>query len=362
VILHRIRRSPALVLTLEGDGVQAFDFLARTRAQLSPLDLDLLSLLPGWRAPAELFIDAGRRAEIATALLGLIERGFIVVEDSPEADLAGRLERDWDWGPIAGHFHFGIKDPGYFGPAAATAFLEQRALATSRVPLVASNEGLPTVTVAPAPASPLVELMHRRRTSRAFDPDRPLPLAALGDCLRAGLGVVGWIATGVAGEGLLPLTTTPSGGARNPYEAYVVARDVDGLAPGTYHYAGIDGTLGLLRPGPPPDLTSLLGNQAWFADAGAVVLLVAFFERSMWKYPHPTGFRVVLIEAGHIAQNLLLAATAHDLAAAPTCAISDAAVEELLGLDRVTQAAIHAVALGARSPRPSPNDPVVIGP
>ncbi|MDV4159365.1 MULTISPECIES: nitroreductase family protein [Rhizobium] len=36
---------------------------------------------------------------------------------------------------------------------------------------------------------------------------------------------------------------------------------------------------------------------------------------------HPTGFRVVLIEAGHIAQNMLLAATASGLVATPTCAL-----------------------------------------
>src|SRR5262249_36781366 len=96
------------------------------------------------------------------------------------------------------------------------------------------------------------------------------------------------------------------------------------------------------------------------AGGAAVVFLCAVFERSMYKYPHPTGYRVVLMEAGHIAQNLLLAATAHDLAAAPTCAISDRAVEELLGLDRVGQAALHAVALGARAAQPSPADPVIV--
>jgi len=107
---------------------------------------------------------------------------------------------------------------------------------------------------------------------------------------------------------------------------------------------------------PPADLASLLGDQDWFSPAAAVVLLVASFERSAWKYPHPGAFRVVLLEAGHIAQNLLLAATHHGLAAAPTCALSDRAIESLLGLDRVKHAALHAVVLGVRGAQPSSAD------
>src|SRR5262249_39757680 len=149
---------------------------------------------------------------------------------------------------------------------------------------------------------------------------------------------------------------TPSGGARNPFEAYVVARAVEGLAPGVYHYAGIDHSLGLVRPGPVPSFTTLVGGQTWFEDAGAIIFLVADFQRCWWKYPHPTGFRVILLEAGHVAQNLLLAAAHHRLAATPTCALSDRAVEVLLGLDRVTKAAVHSVALGVRAAFPSRAD------
>jgi len=355
----RIRRSPALVLTFEGGDVVGFDYLARTRAALSPRARELLAHIDGWREPAELFGD-GQRAETSSALVGLLDLGFILVEGTPAAALAARLERDWEWGPMAAHYHFGIKDTVYEGPAATLAFLERRAETRPLVPLHATNDGLETVAAPPGDLDGgWLGLMHRRRSSRAFDPARELPLEALADCLFAGFGVVGFIATGAAGEGLLPLTMTPSGGARNPFEAYVVARSVAGLAPGVYHYAGVERSLGRVRAEAPP-ASELLGGQAWFADAAAVVILVGHFQRCAWKYPHPTGFRVLLIEAGHVAQNLLLAATAHGLAATPTCAIDDRAVEALLGLDRIKQAAVHAVALGPRAAEPSPVDPVVV--
>ena len=36
---------------------------------------------------------------------------------------------------------------------------------------------------------------------------------------------------------------TPSGGARNPYEAYVYVRNVEQLAPGMYHYSAAENSL-----------------------------------------------------------------------------------------------------------------------
>jgi hypothetical protein len=58
----------------------------------------------------------------------------------------------------------------------------------------------------------------------------------------------------------LPLKMTPSGGARNPYEAYVYALNVEGLPFGVYHYSAIDNTLGLLSSSPHCSATELLGS------------------------------------------------------------------------------------------------------
>lgn len=388
----RIRRASTLVLTLEGASVAGCNFYARRSAPLSPLAIELLAGLADWRDPAELFtgVAPAARAARSAELLGLLDLGFAVVEGTDAAAIDQRLAHEWVWGPTAGYYHFGIKDTSYEGPSYAYQFLTHRVATTPQVPLYTANP--PDALRLPAP--PLdgpIGLMRARRSYRGFDPQRPLPLAALRDCLYAGFAITGFADTGIPGAQYLPLTLTPSGGGRNPFEAYVVARAVDGLAPGVYHYAGLDNSLAPVRPSdstgttgtapdfapvrlpdttgtapvrPPdtalPTLSSLLGNQDWFADAAAIIFLVAHFDRCAWKYPHPTGFRVVLLEAGHIAQNLLLAATHHGLAAAPTCAISDAAIEALCGLDRVRQAAVHSVALGLRAAQPSSVDLQVI--
>ncbi|WP_265336217.1 nitroreductase family protein [Mesorhizobium sp. B2-1-8] len=53
----------------------------------------------------------------------------------------------------------------------------------------------------------------------------------------------------------------------------------------------------------------------------------------------------MLFEAGHIGQNMMLAATGHGLSACPTAALSHSAIKRLLGLDRLTDAPIYALTL-----------------
>ena len=73
-----------------------------------------------------------------------------------------------------------------------------------------------------------------------------ITLKQLSDCLFAGMGITGETTNGIA---TLPLGMTPSGGARNPYEAYIYAVNVEGLAPGFYHYSAADHDLKVAEMG-----------------------------------------------------------------------------------------------------------------
>src|SRR5260370_25332665 len=117
---------------------------------------------------------------------------------------------------------------------------------------------------------------------------------------------------------MIALKMGPSGGGRNRCEGYVYELNGKGLPSGLYHSSAIENSLGFLTSSPAVSPTQLLVGQYWAEDAGALILLVANFERSMWKYPHPTAYRVVLIEAGHIGQNVALAATNRGLTAVST--------------------------------------------
>jgi SagB-type dehydrogenase family enzyme len=81
------------------------------------------------------------------------------------------------------------------------------------------------------------------------------------------------------------------------------------------------------------------------AEAAAIVAIVAVFWRSRFKYGL-RGYRFALLEAGHVAQNLLLACTAADLPAVPLGGFFDARLNRLIDLNGVDEAAVYAVALG----------------
>ncbi len=81
-------------------------------------------------------------------------------------------------------------------------------------------------------------------------------------------------------------------------------------------------------------------------DAAALLVVVTgVFWRSRFKYGL-RGYRFTLLEAGHLGQNLLLAAAALDLAALPVGGFYDRRVERLLGVDGVNESALYLFAVG----------------
>lgn len=348
-----IRRARCLVLSFEGQCLLGYNFMTRLSVVLDGVDLAILSCTEQWDGPGPVYQKLepmyGRHT-IADRLLRLINVGFVVVEGTSSGNSDIEFEARFEWGLSAGHYHFSIRDPTYMDPAQVSDWLTARVAATPRVPLFSTNEGYAEVVQLEPPCDDdgLFSAMQRRRSYRGFGA-QCLSLEHLRDCLFAGFGITGFIGTETPGEGRLPIGMTPSAGARNPYEGYVYARNVERLRPGVYHYSAVENSLGLITDEELPSIGTILADQPWFDEAAVLILLVANFDRTIWKYPHPTGYRVVLLEAGHIAQNILLAATNHGVAAAPTCAVSDSKAEEMLGLNSVMTSVIYTVALGNKS-------------
>ncbi|HWQ12914.1 MAG TPA: SagB family peptide dehydrogenase [Roseiflexaceae bacterium] len=351
----RVRRARALVVVFRGERPVVYNFLTQQALACDARALDILGGAGEWRPLDELFdgLRAFEPQSVARALYALIEQGALLVEGSAAAERDAAYERGWEWGETAGLYHFGLKNTRFVAPSALAEWFAARREQVPRPPLYTTNDGRPSTPLPdPEARRQPFATMRRRRSTRRFGPG-PLALRDLADCLFAGFGITGFLEDPLTGT--LPLSMTPSGGARNPYEAYVYARRVAGLEPGMYHYAAIDHTLGALPAAVLPPISVLLSGQTWADPAAALLLLVARFERTMWKYAHPSAYRVALIEAGHIAQNVLLAATARGLAAAPTAALDDRAVDCTLGLTDLTEAAIYAVVIGpGAEPRSTP--------
>jgi SagB-type dehydrogenase family enzyme len=191
------------------------------------------------------------------------------------------------------------------------------------------------------PGASFRDVLASRRSAREFGRE-PLGLAQLSTLLHCAYGVTH------AGDGEQRFRAAPSGGALYPLELYVAATAVAELAPGVYHYDPLRGRIGEI--GGEERLTALKSASAYPAITSAcaiVVFVAAVFARTRFKYAL-RGYRFALLEAGHVVQNLLLAATALDLASVPLGGYYDRAVDNALELDGVNEATVYAACIGSR--------------
>jgi SagB-type dehydrogenase family enzyme len=138
----------------------------------------------------------------------------------------------------------------------------------------------------------------------------------------------------------------PSAGALYPMETYALVHDVAELAPGLYHYAVVDHALEQLRVGNLRAEIMLAGiGQEMLGQAQVCFVLSAIFQRTRWKYRERT-YRYVMLEAGHIGQNLYLAATSMGLGACAVGAFLDDDLNGLLGIDGLYEAALYVISVG----------------
>ncbi len=342
----RFRRSSTLAVSFLEDKLAIHNFMTKDHFTCSGECLDFLAQADDWCTPEELFalfpdVD---RSGLAEQITQLVKFNALVVEGSPQADTDGIYRREWQWGTVAGFYHFSIRNTRFLTGAAARGFMKKRKAWRPSPPLFESNarrakvHALPRTDLSQEPFA----LMRRRRSERKFT-GKGIGLAVLADCLFAGNGIVDFYDDPDFGR--LPIGMTPSGGARNPFELYVYARAVEGLTPGFYHYSALDHDLGLVRAGEVP-VPPMLGGQKWPAKAAAIVFLVAHFPRSMWKYHLATGYRVVLMEAGFIGQNIALTATHHGLSAIPSGAFDENLIEGYLGTPPVEAGVILSLNIG----------------
>lgn len=191
----------------------------------------------------------------------------------------------------------------------------------------------------------LSQAIDRRISRRAFG-DQPLAGGALSALLGAGYGVT-HVLESEAGAPVLPLRAVPSGGALYPLELFVAALRVEGLAAGLYHFDPLRPGLETLRSGIDADEVAALSTYPEIVSrCAALIVIAAVFGRSRFKYGL-RAYRFALLEAGHVAQNVVLAATALDLGAVPIGGFYDRPSDRFLGLDGVNEATLYTIAVGA---------------
>jgi SagB-type dehydrogenase family enzyme len=113
-----------------------------------------------------------------------------------------------------------------------------------------------------------------------------------------------------------------------------------------YHFHAADRVLEPLgAPVAFRDLIPDLMNQHFLAEAAVLLFFTAVFPRTLEKYG-ARGYRYVLIEAGHVAQNVCLLAAELGLSAVCVGGFTDRRINRLLKLDERFEGAVYALAVG----------------
>ncbi len=185
---------------------------------------------------------------------------------------------------------------------------------------------------------PLWDVMARRRSIRDFLPTA-ISFEELSQLIWSTQGITG-VAYGFR------LRVVPSAGALYPIETYIVINRVMDLPPGTYHFNVKENQLDQLATGDfNVDIAAAALDQSMAKEAAAVFVWTAVVERTKWKY-RERGYRYLYLDAGHIGQNLYLAATSLGLGCCTIAAFYDDEVNRLIGVDGKKETVVYLGAVG----------------
>lgn len=156
-----------------------------------------------------------------------------------------------------------------------------------------------------------------------------------------------WASCGVKGqEDGFESRTAPSAGALYPIETYIVANRVKDVPAGVYHYSVRRHVLGVLRRGfAGREVAEAALGQSMCLGAAVVFVWTAVFERSRRKYGE-RAFRYIYLDAGHIGENLALAAVALGLGSCQVGAIFDDEMNAVVGVDGTSESVIYMSVVG----------------
>jgi SagB-type dehydrogenase family enzyme len=252
--------------------------------------------------------------------------------NGPEAALA---EAD-RFGLAAMGFHFVSKFDHFREPVPPFAVAPEESPVVAAAPVVAA--------VHDAGQGALVDALVARQSQRNFD-GRSVPWDTVAHIL--------WASYGVLRDGGEPSRrTVPSAGGLYPLRVVLLAQRVTGVEQGIFEFRPAARSLVRLTKATPPErpVDWFRTRHVDYDGAAGVIFLIARFDRVLPKYGE-RGYRYVLLEAGHAAQNACLMAAALGVAHVPIGGFDDDAVSAGLSLPEA-EATVYSIVFGGGDARP----------
>ena len=143
------------------------------------------------------------------------------------------------------------------------------------------------------------------------------------------------------------MRNVPSAGARHAFATYLLLQRIEGLEPGLYRFLPLEHALCPMRTGAEVIKTFLPAFPAapMVEASAATFLWCADYARMADKYG-ARSLRYLFLDAGHICQNLYLAAQALRLGVCAVGAFYDQVLNDALGMDGNNDFAAYAATVG----------------
>jgi SagB-type dehydrogenase family enzyme len=141
--------------------------------------------------------------------------------------------------------------------------------------------------------------------------------------------------------------TVPSAGSRHSFETYLVIQHVQGLEPGVYRYLPFDNKLVHLfaTEDLSGKMTRLASDQPFVGNCAACFIWSTTPYRMEWRYGVDSE-RVILMDVGHVCQNLYLACESIGCGTCGVAAYEQKALDTFLGLDGRDEFVIYLAPVG----------------
>jgi SagB-type dehydrogenase family enzyme len=188
----------------------------------------------------------------------------------------------------------------------------------------------------------VMQAIKQRRSHRSYTKE-PLTLEELSFLLWATQGISR--ADTHQGRIVRTLRTVPSGGARHPFETYLLVRRVEGLKPGLYRYLPVEHKIYVVRDEDLTEETHVATRGQFLRQSAVVFIWTVIPYRTEWRYTFLSP-KIIAQDSGHLCQNLYLACEA---IGAGTCAIGaydQDKIDPILGVDGEEELTIYVAPVG----------------
>ncbi len=200
---------------------------------------------------------------------------------------------------------------------------------------------LPQVVESILTQNNLFSAINKRKSTRAYAKEC-LSLEELSFLLYATQGV-----KKVNGDNYATIRTVPSGGARHPFETYLVVQRVEGLRKGVYRYLALSHQLQFLFEDEDSvqHMSDYALEQPFAGDCAVTFVWSCVPYRGEWRYMM-TSHKVMLLDAGHVCQNLYLACEGIRCGTCAIAAYDQKSIDDYLGLDGENEFVIYMAPVG----------------